>query len=189
MEKVKARQERKKKKNDEKAAKAQNTSAGENKKPVNAPLAEGDFVVIKGQSTVGQIQKISGAQAQVIFGSMVTNIAIDRLLPSTPPKKEERADTFLTRQTQNDISNRKLEFRQDIDVRGMRGDEAVQAIMYYIDDALVTGVARVRILHGTGSGILRSLIRQYLSNIEGVADFHDEDIRLGGAGITVVDLI
>ena len=71
----------------------------------------------------------------------------------------------------------------------MRGDEAVQAIMYYIDDALVTGVSRVRILHGTGSGILRSLIRQYLSTIEGVADFHDEDIRLGGAGITVVDLI
>ncbi|MBR4367227.1 MAG: Smr/MutS family protein, partial [Bacteroidaceae bacterium] len=149
----------------------------------------GDFVVIKGQSAVGQINKINGKQAQVTFGSMVTNIALDRLLPSSPPKKEERADTFLTRQTQDDIRDRKLEFRQDIDVRGMRGDEAVQAITYYIDDALVAGVSRVRILHGTGSGILRSLIRQYLSNIEGVADFHDEDIRLGGAGITVVDLI
>ena len=189
MEKVKARQERKKKKNDEKAAKAQTTAGSENKKPVNAPLVEGDFVVIKGQSAVGQINKINGKQAQVTFGSMVTNIALDRLLPSSPPKKEERADTFLTRQTQDDIRDRKLEFRQDIDVRGMRGDEAVQAITYSIDDALVAGVSRVRILHGTGSGILRSLIRQYLSNIEGVADFHDEDIRLGGAGITVVDLI
>ena len=191
MEKVKARQERKKKKNDEKAAqtKAEGKTGAEIGKTTVKPLAEGDYVVIKGQSAVGQISKINGKQAQVTFGSMVTNISIDRLLPSTPPKKEERADTFLTRQTQNDIRDRKLEFRQDIDVRGMRGDEAVQAIMYYIDDALVTGVSRVRILHGTGSGILRSLIRQYLSTIEGVADFHDEDIRLGGAGITVVDLI
>ena len=191
MEKVKARQERKKKKNDEKATqtKAEGKTGAEIGKTTVKPLAEGDYVVIKGQSAVGQISKINGKQAQVTFGSMVTNISIDRLLPSTPPKKEERADTFLTRQTQNDIRDRKLEFRQDIDVRGMRGDEAVQAIMYYIDDALVTGVSRVRILHGTGSGILRSLIRQYLSTIEGVADFHDEDIRLGGAGITVVDLI
>ena len=191
MEKVKARQERKKKKNDEKVTqtKAEGKTGAEIGKTTVKPLAEGDYVVIKGQSAVGQISKINGKQAQVTFGSMVTNISIDRLLPSTPPKKEERADTFLTRQTQNDIRDRKLEFRQDIDVRGMRGDEAVQAIMYYIDDALVTGVSRVRILHGTGSGILRSLIRQYLSTIEGVADFHDEDIRLGGAGITVVDLI
>ena len=188
MEKVKARQERKKKKNDEKA-KAEGKIGAEIGKTVVKPLSEGDYVVIKGQSAVGQISKINGKQAQVTFGSMVTNISIDRLLPSTAPKKEERVDTFLTRQTQNDIRDRKLEFRQDIDVRGMRGDEAVQAIMYYIDDALVTGVSRVRILHGTGSGILRSLIRQYLSTIEGVADFHDEDIRLGGAGITVVDLI
>ena len=189
MEKVKARQERKQKRKDEKAAKTTDGKAAEPKKNENQPLGVGDFVVIKGQSTVGQINKINGKQAQVTFGSMVTNIALDRLLPSAPPKKEERADTFLTRQTQNDIRDRKLEFRQDIDVRGMRGDEAVQAIMYYIDDALVSGVPRVRILHGTGSGILRSLIRQYLSTIAAVADFHDEDIRLGGAGITVVDLI
>ena len=189
MEKVKARQERKQKRKDEKAAKTTDGKAAEPKKNENQPLGVGDFVVIKGQSTVGQINKINGKQAQVTFGSMVTNITLDRLLPSAPPKKEERADTFLTRQTQNDIRDRKLEFRQDIDVRGMRGDEAVQAIMYYIDDALVSGVPRVRILHGTGSGILRSLIRQYLSTIAAVADFHDEDIRLGGAGITVVDLI
>lgn len=191
MEKVKARQERKKKRNDEKANKEQNGNKTVTKTKVQEEkvLKEGDFVVIKGQNTVGVIDKINGKHAQVTFGSMVTNIAIDRLLPSAPPKKEERANTFLTRQTRDDIRERKLEFRQDIDVRGMRGDEAVQSIMYYIDDALVAGVPRVRILHGTGSGILRSLIRQYLSATEGVADFHDEDIRLGGAGITVVELI
>ena len=58
---------------------------------------------------------------------------------------------------------KKLNFKQDIDVRGMRGDEAIQAVTYFIDDAILVGVSRVRILHGTGTGILRTLIRQYLA--------------------------
>ena len=91
-------------------------------------------------------------------------------------------------QTQDDIRERKLNFRQDIDERGMRGDEAIQAITYFIDDALVANVSKVRILHGTGSGILRTLIRQYLSTIHGVANYQDEHVQFGGAGITVVDL-
>ena len=70
----------------------------------------------------------------------------------------------------------------------MRVDEATQAITYFIDDALQFNTARVRILHGTGTGALRQTIRQYLSTVSGVIDYHDEDVRLGGAGITVVDL-
>lgn len=65
----------------------------------------------------------------------------------------------------------KLNFKQDIDVRGMRGDEAIQAVTYFIDDAILVGVSRVRILHGTGTGILRTLIRQYLATVPGVAHF------------------
>ena len=86
------------------------------------------------------------------------------------------------------LRQRKLNFKQDIDVRGMRGDEALQAVQYFIDDALMMGVERVRILHGTGTGILRQLIRQYLGTIPGVTHFADEHVQLGGAGITVVDL-
>ena len=76
----------------------------------------------------------------------------------------------------------------DIDVRGMRGDEAIHAVTYFIDDAILLGISRVRILHGTGSGILRTLIRQYLHTVPGVKDFKDEHVQFGGAGITVVDL-
>ena len=83
---------------------------------------------------------------------------------------------------------KRLSFKQDIDVRGMRGDEAIQAVTYFIDDAILVGVSRVRILHGTGSGILRTLIRQYLATVPSVADFRDEHVQFGGAGITVVDL-
>ena len=81
---------------------------------------------------------------------------------------------------------KKLGFKQDIDVRGMRGDEALQAVTYFIDDAILVGMGRVRILHGTG--ILRTLIRQYLDTVPGVRHFADEHVQFGGAGITVVDL-
>ena len=86
------------------------------------------------------------------------------------------------------IDNRKLNFHQDLDVRGMRGDEAINATTYCSDDAILVGMSRVRILHGTGSGILRQLIRQYLATVPAVEAFHDEHVQFGGAGITVVDL-
>ena len=86
------------------------------------------------------------------------------------------------------MHEKKLNFKQEIDVRGMRGDEALQAVTYFIDDAILVGVARVRILHGTGTGILRQLIRDYLHSVPGVRHFQDEHVQFGGAGITVVEL-
>ena len=69
----------------------------------------------------------------------------------------------------------------------MRGDEALQAVIYFIDDAVMVGVPSVRILHGTGTGALRQLIRQYLNTVSGVIRFRDEHVQFGGAGITVVE--
>ena len=70
----------------------------------------------------------------------------------------------------------------------MRGDEAINAVTYFIDDAILVGMARVRILHGKGNGILRQLIRQYLATIPNVTSYQDEHVQFGGSGITVVDL-
>jgi DNA mismatch repair protein MutS2 len=86
------------------------------------------------------------------------------------------------------IEDRKYNFRQDIDVRGMRGDEAVNTVLHFIDDAILVGASRVRILHGTGTGVLRQLIRQYLATVPNVSHYRDEHVQFGGAGITVVDL-
>jgi DNA mismatch repair protein MutS2 len=123
----------------------------------------------------------------VVFGSIITNVKINRLEPAEPPKEQPRAATFVSTQTRSEIRERTLNFSQDIDVRGMRGEEALQTITYYIDDALVANVSRVRILHGTGNGILKTLIRQYLATIPNVSNYHDEHIQLGGAGITIVE--
>jgi len=88
---------------------------------------------------------------------------------------------------QDSIRQKHLDFRQEIDVRGMRADEALQAVTYFIDDALLVNASRVRILHGTGSGALRQVIRQYLATMPGVVSAHDEHVQFGGAGITVVE--
>lgn len=151
-------------------------------------FAAGDYVRIKGQSTVGQIKQINNKQAQVTFGMIITNIKITQLEHADKPETQKRASTFVTKVTQDDIRERKLNFKQDIDVRGMRADEAIQAVTYFIDDAIVANVSPVRILHGTGSGILRTILRQHLSTISGVKSFRDEHVDFGGAGITIVNL-
>lgn len=153
-------------------------------------LEVGDSVRIKGQTSVGTITAIEGKQATVTFGVMRTLVDIKRLEASPlPPKGESSKATqtvIVSRQTQDSIRQKHLDFRQEIDVRGMRADEALQAVTYFIDDALLVNASRVRILHGTGTGALRQVIRQYLKTVSGVTSAHDEHVQFGGAGITVV---
>ena len=191
MEKLMARRKRKEEKKTSDAAKAPVAKAAAGTSAhSDAPLAQGDYVRLKGQSTIGQIKKISGSEALVVFGNISTNVKIKRLEPSEPPKKERNvAATFVSVQTQDDIRDKTLNFKEQLDVRGMRGDEAMQAVMYFIDDACVARASRVKILHGTGAGILKTLIRQQLATMPPVTHFYDEDVRFGGAGITVVELV
>lgn len=185
MEKLREKQERKKDKK-AKQANAPETPVAPKVRPIEA----GDYVRIKGQTSVGQVMEISGKNAVVMFGLMKTNVKVDRLERTDAPKAAPLSSkaTFVSSETQDRMYEKKLNFKQDIDVRGMRGDEAIQAVTYFIDDAILVGVSRVRILHGTGTGILRTLIRQYLATVPGVAHFQDEHVQFGGAGITVVDL-
>ena len=157
-------------------------------------LEVGSYVRIKGQTSVGTITAIEGKQATVTFGVMRTLVDLKRLEKASPSTSkggengEEKQVVIVSRQTQDSIRQKHRDFRQEIDVRGMRADEALQAVTYFIDDALLVNASRVRILHGTGTGALRQAIRQYLHTIPGIASFHDEHVQFGGAGITVVEL-
>ena len=166
-----------------------NTSAATTLSTVSAPLKEGDTVRIKGTTSVGKIESIQGKNATVIFGDLRSTTSLKKLEHATAPKREEpRPFMTVGRQTRETIDEKKLNFKQDLDVRGMRGDEALNAVMYFIDDATLVGMSRVRILHGTGTGILRQLIRQYLATVPAVTSYKDEHVQFGGAGITVVDI-
>ena len=199
---IQERKERREKRKQEKANKADSpVSAPAPKAKVedNKPIVAGDTVRIKGLSSVGEVESVDGKMATVIFGGMKTKMRADRLEHAEKPKQhttkaEERNNNIagsyatVSRDTRDVIDNRKMNFHQDLDVRGMRGDEAINAVTYFIDDAILVGMSRVRILHGTGTGVLRQLIRQYLGTIPNVSHFRDEHVQFGGAGITVVDL-
>lgn len=165
-------------------------------------FAVGDSVRLKGQMTVGEVLSVNGRQCQVAFGMIKSNVDLSRLekVSKNQVKKEQQqtstngigalinhhkggADSAI-----DVMSERRSGFKQQLDVRGMRADEALQSVMYYMDDAILLSIGQVRILHGTGTGALRMAIRQYLSTLPGVKDFHDEHVQFGGAGITVVDI-
>ena len=153
-------------------------------------FTSGDTVRIKGLTTVGKVESIDGKMATVIFGDMRTKMRMERLEPAKAPTKKEEplSAAKVSRTTRETIDNRKLNFKQDLDVRGMRGEEAINAVTYFIDDAILVGMSRVRILHGTGTGALRHIIREYLATIPNVTNYKDEHVQFGGSGITVVDI-
>lgn len=153
-------------------------------------ISVGDSVRIKGQTSVGEVLDVQGKNVMVAFGMLKTSTKLDSLerVSKNQVKREAQNSKTSVSSARELINEKKLNFRQDIDVRGMRGDEALQAVMYFIDDAIQIGVSRVRILHGTGTGILRQLIRDYLRTVNGVSNYQDEHVQFGGSGITVVDL-
>ena len=199
MEERKARKaQRKEKKGEEQKAVSEKLAerAKANLNDMNRPLEVGDNVRIKGTNSIGEIEAIQGKQVTVIFGGLRSKVKLEQL-ERTDKRKEVSQNTadkhahlaiqtsHITRSTMED---RRQNFHQDLDVRGMRGDKAIDTVMHFIDDAILIGLSRVRILHGTGTGILRQLIRQYLSTVPNVKKAKDEHVQFGGAGITVVDL-
>ena len=181
MAKLQERKERKKQKQNAPAA----------KQAFNRDVIEvGDNVRLKGQVSAGTVMELQGKQAVVAFGMIKSTVKLEQLekVSKGQIKKEIQKSTFVSSDTTDHMHEKKLNFKQEIDVRGMRGDEALQTVTYFIDDAIQVGASRVRILHGTGTGILRQLIRDYLHSVPGVRHYHDEHVQLGGAGITVVEL-
>lgn len=196
IDKIKNRKERheqhKKDKQERKQATAESLRSAIQKHKSNNEIRTGDTVRIKGLTSIGKVETIDGKQATVIFGDMRTKMQLNRLehaemtaLQDT--KKQFQAYNY-SRETRETIDKHRNQFKQELDVRGLRADEALNKVQYFIDDAILVGAGQVRILHGKGNGILRTLIRQYLQSVPNVRDFRDEHVQFGGAGITVVEL-
>ena len=214
--KLRQMEERKARKAQRKAEKAQKMEESDKRQQtfgaernsgndLNRPLQKGDTVRIKGLNTIGTVENIQGKQITVIFGDVRTKMKAEQVERAqmrnekggmrngndemtNAAQKYAHLAIQTSKMTRATMEDRKQNFHQDIDVRGMRGDEAVDAVMHFIDDAILIGMSRVRILHGTGTGVLRQLIRQYLRTIPNVSHFRDEHVQFGGAGITVVDI-
>lgn len=151
-------------------------------------IVAGDYVRMADGGVVGRVLSIQGKKAEVAFGALRTFVELSRLQPAKKPAESAlTSGNSISTSTWAGSREHQLNFKQEIDVRGMRADEALQAVTYFIDDAIQFNASRVRILHGTGHGILKTLIRQMLKANGAVASAVDEDVRFGGAGITVVD--
>lgn len=196
VDKIKSRKERHGQHLKEKAGKQQ--AAAEalknavRKQQTGGVVNVGDAVRIKGLTTIGKVEAINGKQATVIFGDMRTKMAVSRLehvdAASLQTEQQQFQAYNYSRETRETIDKHRNQFHQELDVRGMRADEALNQVQYFIDDAILVGAGQVRILHGKGNGILRQLIRQYLASIPNVKSYRDEHVQFGGAGITVVEL-
>ena len=151
------------------------------------PIEVGAKVKIEGQEVLGVVQSIKGKKAQVAFGQILTMVDKDKLKVVSNAEYKKSVKPVTPRTVLSvDISSRKLNFKDSVDVRGMRAAEALEVVQDLIDDALMVGVGGVTILHGKGTGALKEEIRRYLRSISEVASAADEHADRGGAGITVV---
>ena len=154
------------------------------------PLQKGDFVSLPNKA-IGEILEINDKTAVIALGNLRTTAKLSQLKRASASQAKKVARTQPQASYANireNISQKRFDFKPDIDLRGMRGEEALQKVITFLDEAVMLNYKEVRLLHGTGTGALRQLIRQYLSTNPLVASFGDEQIQLGGAGITVVKL-
>ena len=153
-----------------------------------APLKVGEKVRLKDNGMVGEVSKVSSKDISVIVGEVTTKIPADRVerVTANEYRSAVRSSGKPRRKYDASLSERKLDFKTEIDVRGLRVSEALEIVMRYLDDAIVLDVPSVRILHGKGTGALREEIQKYARTVRGVTGVSDERIQLGGSGVTVV---
>ena len=169
---------------------AKKLKAEEKDEVFSQDLKVGDTVCINELEVIGELLAISDTDVTVQFGDVRLRTTADKLrkMSKTQAKKAANNPSYLHKSIMNDINEKAQHFNLTLDVRGQRGDEAVDNVAKYIDEANLLSVKEVSILHGKGNGILRKLIREYLSKQSCVHDFHDASLETGGAGITRVTL-
>lgn len=146
----------------------------------------GESVELLGSKEVGEVLDIYPNKLKVRLGQLAIEVPLNKVRKSLKqaPKVQKTSSSVITESGKESRAN----FKTQLDIRGMRTAEALEAIAYYVDDAYKINISPVRILHGTGTGALRELVRNYLSTCPIVKSYHDERVDLGGAGITVIEL-
>lgn len=149
-----------------------------------------DKVRIKGQDTPGDVIERQNDDVTISFGNIKTTVSVERLekLSRNEVREIEKRQHSPSEKMVLEISERKMNFSPHLDVRGKRADEALQSVMEFVDEALIAEVRELSILHGTGNGILRQILRDYLNTVDVVKSVRDERVELGGAGISLVTL-
>ena len=198
--KIKQLDARKERQKQRKAQKADDKAAQELREQIaeqqrieafrSAPLKVGEKVRVKENGMVGEVQKVSPKAVVVAIGNISSKMPLDKVerITSNEFKSavKDNARPVSTIKVDSAISERKLNFSTEMDVRGERLNDAVEKVTRYVDDAVMLGVSSVRIIHGKGTGVLRDELQKLIKTIPGVASVRDEHIQFGGTGVTIV---
>jgi DNA mismatch repair protein MutS2 len=159
------------------------------KEKVEGPLKPGDAVRMIDTLAAGEVIAIRDKLIQVETGSLRFFVPVEKIerITRAELKKSLRANQPI-RENDPAIVQRNSSFKPEIDIRGVRGEEAINLVRDLIDNAIIVQHRNLRILHGKGNGILRQLVRQYLDTVNVVKSFRDEHVEFGGSGITVVEM-
>lgn len=194
MEQLQRRKERREERNTEREKKGNDLSLVK-VQPKSAikeePLKTGDKVKIKGGDLIGEVIRVNSKEISIAVGSIISKMAKDKVERISNNEYQTASKSQVRKSTYQDlgVSERRLNFKPSIDIRGQRLDEAIDSVTHFIDDALMLGFPEVKILHGKGNGILREEIRKYLKTVGGISTMKDEYLEMGGSGITVVTLL
>jgi DNA mismatch repair protein MutS2 len=187
IQKLKEKESRRNEKRAEKKPQEQKEKVKEEEPDVWKP---GDKVVMDGNQNIGEILELNDKNAVVAFGQIRTSVCRDKLqkITNNEAKKIQKTYNQTMPNINKGMSEKRLTFKTEIDVRGQRAEEALQLIRTWIDDAIMLDFSELRILHGKGNGILKEMIRNYLKTEPAIKSYHDEHVQFGGAGITVVEI-
>ena len=153
------------------------------------PLKVGEKVKVKSNGLVGEVTRVSGKNVTISVGnisSIMKAEGLERISSNEFREVSRKVFKPVMQKVDASITNRKLSFRPELDIRGERLTDALDIVTHYIDDAIMLGVGQVRIIHGKGTGVLHEEIQKYLRTVPGVSRVSDEDVRIGGAGVTIV---
>jgi len=160
----------------------------EEKKPepptlVNTPIEVGDWVQLNNSETMGQVLEINRDNLVVALGDLRSVLKKNRVqkISNKQAKKAVQNNSFT-----GSISEAISSFTAELDLRGMRGENALHELEKYLDKSIMLGFPFIKIIHGKGDGILRKLIREYLKKYSQVNRVEDEHADRGGDGITYV---
>lgn len=156
--------------------------------PEKSKIEVGDKVKLFGQDSVGEVLDINGKNYLVAFGSMTTSLPESRIekISNNEYKRQSQVQKNPAVAAHFSMQERRLNFKSNIDVRGMRTEEALEKVQDLVDEAVMLNIKEVRVLHGKGNGILRQMIREFLGTFDFIKSFRDEHIEMGGSGITVI---
>lgn len=151
-------------------------------KPIKGDINIGSSVMVIGQQSIGEVLEINKNKAVVAFGNLHTTVDLKKLQIVAKSAEKE-----LKKMSEGvNLNDKMKDFSPELNIIGTRGDEAMRRLDLFIDDAYLLGVKQVRIVHGKGYGILRTLVRDSLNRNPLVSSVQNENIEFGGDGASIV---